>query len=231
VDDDVTWLTNPHYLSAGNHASFNGFLARSSSWSYGFIAAEDIPDDFLGRVMFCRDGGNYIGFKDMNSTYGYLFYGKNSTSRYYNATDSTIGVINAGQHVIATFNGTTFNLYVNGVLKDTASISSSYMETAATNDIRDLFFGRSVNSNVDLGVSVNQYQGHAYWQGLIEQLWIANGVELSSTQVTEISGQTDIALSTNYSSITHYLLLDETDGKNFVAIKGGVDFVGEKVTS
>ena len=64
----------------------------------------------------------------------------------------------------------------------------------------------------------------------IINLIIDNGVEFNSTQVTEINGQTAIANSSNYASVTHAWTLSEATGSTFTALKGGINASGTKTT-
>lgn len=231
VDNSLTWITNQNYFNAGIDASLNGFLSSNTAWSYGFRLTEDIPGDFLGRVMFARESGNYYGWKAYNDTYEYVFYGKSVSNSGYSSMDSTIPTtITAGTWITVTHLSNNYTKFYVGAVEKNQATPWIYWNTDTLSDLQPLHFGKSINSNTDLGGFDNRYQGHSYWQGSIADLWIANGVEFNSTQVAEINGQTDITASSNYSSITHSWRLDEATGTSFANLKGGVDLTGVKST-
>jgi len=231
VDDDLTWITAQHYIDVGNDVSLNGFMSSNQNWSYGFKAVDTILGDFLGRPMFCRDGGNYLGWKAFNDTNEYIFFGNNSSPSFFNYTPPsvTIPTINPGDWVVVSSVSGDITFYINGTAHLTAYSVGSEWNTDILSNLQDLHFGRSVISNQDLA-SFNQQVGSGFWQGRIEELFICNGTALNSTQVSEISALPgSISTSTNYASVTHAWTLSETTGSSFAALKGGVPGVGAKI--
>ena len=233
VDDSLTWISTQNYLNFGTDSSLDSFLSSDNDWSYGFRVTERIPEDFLGRPMFCRENSNYFGWKFYNSTYGYFFYGKSESTRASSGDDSDVGEISAGDWISVTFTASesfgTLRFYVNGQLKETENFVNLRWDTETITNLRELYFGRSVLSNTDLG-SDNPQQGHSFWQGLIEDLWISNGSVFTQIQILEISTNTDVTSSTNYASMTHAWRVNEAMGTVFGALKGGVTGTGENVS-
>ncbi len=230
VDADINYLTHPNYVEIGNDDNLNGFLSSNNVWSFGFTAVEDLPDDFLGRTLFARENGNFIGYKNMNSTYEYMVFGKSYSSTYYDSISTTVGKINNGDKVQVVFNGSNLEFRVNGILKNSNSLSSFHFESDTITNTKKLNFGKCVVSNVSRNDYQNQYKFLSYFQGMIRDLWIANGIAFNSTQCNEISTNFNIYDSINYVSITHAWQLDEQVGTTFNALKGGITAYGKKNT-
>lgn len=218
------YVTSQYYINFGQDASLDGFMSRNNSWSCGLICDETIEPDDLGRILFARANSNYVGWKERGTADGYVVYGKDSIRRS-DLLDASHGTLTAGQHVGFTFNGGTRQLilYLNGAVINTFTVANNEWETATATDVQDLWFGRSSRSN-SIGEQDTRY--HAFWQGRIADLWVANGVLFTGVQMLEISGNADVTTSANYGSITHHWPMTETSGTTFTAAKGGVNGTG-----
>ena len=226
ANQDFGYTTTGNFIDFSNDASFNGFLSGNLDWSFGFRVTEDIPDDFLGRSLFSRNSGNYWAFKYLNATYGGLIAG-NSSLPQLNSQSTSIGVISAGSWVVVTSTSMTQKLYVDGSLVATASFNS--LNSATLEDLRDVEFGTTQVVNT-IYTSYDSKLMHTNYQGLIEDLFITNGTELTSANVTAINLLSDITTYTNYASeVTHAWRLTETIGANFSNLKGGIDGTGSSI--
>lgn len=213
---DTHYGTTEASITFGNDASFDGFMSDNNTWSYGFKLTRAIPADSLGRVMFARDGRNWLGFYiGQNGTYTNLLIGNGSSKNYTGETTYPSGGFAAGSYVRVTFAGGTVKIFVNGTEYFSYSSASVYWDSASSSDSLDVVFGKGAESN---DYQFNTSYFHGYWQGQIERLWIANGVEVS----------TDDDGTTFPVGTTHSWLLDEVIGSTFTANTGGVNGTGQK---
>lgn len=227
ADTQISYLCHPNYISLGNDESLNGFLSSDKQWCFGFTAVEDIPQDFLGRSLFERENGNFLGFKSLNDSYEYFLYGKNQNC-FYDSLDGNLGVISAGDKIQICFDGTNIYLKKNGQVINYTYNSSYYMETSTISDLKNVNFGKCSLSNVSYNNYQNQYKFLTYFQGLIKDLWISNGYYLSDSECLEISMNENIEDSINYSKITHHWKLSEQTGSTFIESKNNLNGYGSK---
>lgn len=223
-----------NYLSLGNDASLDNFLTSSGAWSFMFRFDEDTyRDEFLGRPMFSHDGatGNYIGYKTSDAA-SYVFYGKEwlVDSGVQTFVTNVPEVIPSGAWMVVTCSASrVVNMYIDDVLVETLTWGSGQMLNSTESAGKNLHFGFVDNSSFAYATTNSTSRrktAHGCWQGLIKDLSIANGTELTALQVSEISALSDITLSTNYSDITHAWRLDEVAGESFAALKGSVTGTG-----
>jgi hypothetical protein len=102
--------------------------------------------------------------------------------------------------------------YVNGVKYYDKGLAA-YWDSASSANSLDVQFGGGIEANV---VQSSPSLNHGNWQGLIDRLWIANGVA-----VTGDDNGTAFPTGT-----THSWLLNETTGATFAAASGGVNGQG-----
>ena len=213
---DAHYMSAQNYIDFGNDVSLNGFGSDNNSYSYGFKLVRALPDDSLGRVMFAREGRNWLGFYiGHNATYTNLLIGNGSTKTYTGETSYPSGGFAAGTYMRVTFNGTTVKIYANGVEYFSYGSASSYWDGSSSTDSLNVVFGRGIESNAYQS-STSYF--HGFWQGQIERLWIANGAVIS----TDDDGITYPA------GITHSWDLDETEGKTFLPSTGSVQGIGKR---
>ena len=223
-----------NYMDLDNDVSFNGFLSEDNAWSYGFRVLEPIEMDLLGRPMFARENG-FFGMLKTCTAESYYAHGADIvTNMDIRTLAVNIGVIPSGAWVIVTQDNDRYvNIYVDGVqVRTEGRHANADINPAIVADLKNVHFGKSVCSFSTDSSATTSYikKMHGCWQGLIGDLFIANGTELTSAQATEIEALSDISLSTNYASITHAWRLDETTGDTFTALKGGIDITGKTYT-
>ena len=213
---DVHYGTALNHVDFGNDATLNNFMTDAGSWSYGFRLQREWKKDGLGRVMFSREGRNWHGVAiGHNATYSEMLYGNGSNTSYDSSEVVTIPAngFPIGAYVRMTYDGSTLSFYVNGVKYYDHAVNS-YMDGSSANTL-PLAFGNGVASNTYQ--SITSYS-HGLWQGLIDRLWISNGV----VESTDDDGTTYPA------GVTHSWELSETDGKGFAPSNGSVSGVGVK---
>ncbi len=211
---DVHWGSGIRYIDFGNDASLDGVMTDAGSWSYGFRLQEAWNPDGMGRGLFTREGRNWLAVAYGHSgTYSEMMFG-NGAARTYDSSESTSLPSNgfpAGSFVRVTFDGSTTRFYVNGVMYYDYS-TTAYWDGASANSL-SLQFSNSTSANVDF--SSYSYE-HTKWQGLIDRIWISNGV----VEPTDDDG-------TSYpSSATHAWDMSETTGSSFNPSIGSVVGVG-----
>lgn len=215
---DIHYGTGQRFLRVGNDVTLDGFLSNDNSWSYGFKLVDAWPRDSLGRTMFCREGRNwhsaYIGHND---TYTAQLVG-NGSGRAYDGEDVALPAngLTAGTYIRVTFDGTTLDVYADGVKYWSYGIASIYWDGASSTDVLDVVFGRGPESNTN---QTNTTYSHGQWQGRIERLWISNGSVIS----------TDDSGTVYPSGTTHSWDMDEVTGNTFAASTGSITMVGDEV--
>lgn len=171
---DVHWGSGIRYIDFGNDSSLEGVMTDAGSWSYGFRLQEDWKPDGMGRGLFTREGRNWLAVAYGHSgTYSEMIFG-NGASRTYDSSESTSlpsGGFPAGSFVRVTFDGSTTRFYVNGVMYYDYG-TSAYWDGESANSL-SLQFSNSTSANADF--SSYSYE-HTKWQGLIDRIWISNGV-------------------------------------------------------
>lgn len=208
---DVHYLTRLDYLSLGNDVSLNGFLGDNTDWSYGFTLVDEMPEDGLGRIMFSREGRNWIGFYlGHNSVYTNILVGNGSNKSYSSEVLHPEGGFPVGTDIRVTGDNGTIKIYADNILYFSKS-SRSYLDNSSASDSLDVLFGIGIESNLD---QTSYSYFHGLWQGVISDLWISNGIVEGN--VTGIPA-----------SATHSWALNETTGKTFANTVGGVDIVGK----
>ena len=215
---DIHWGTGQNYFSAGVDASLDNFLTDAGSWTYGFRLQEPWLPDGLGRTCFNREGRNWHGVAyGHNGTYSEMIYGNGSNTSYDSSEVVTLPAngFSIGDFVKFTFDGSILRFYVNGTLYYDYSVTS-YMDGSSAN-VLPIQFGNSADANI-YQTSTSYYHGN--WQGLIDRLWVANGVVESN----EDDG------TTYPPGTTHAWDLDETTGSTFSAAIGTVQLTGESAS-
>ncbi len=207
---DVHWGSGIRYIDFGNDASLDGVMTDAGSWSYGFRLQEDWKPDGMGRGLFTRQGRNWLAVAYGHSgTYSEMIFG-NGASRTYDSSESTSLPSNgfpAGSFVRVTFDGSTTRFYVDGVMYYDYG-TASYWDGASANSL-NLQFSNSASANADF--TSYSYE-HTKWQGLIDRLWISNGV----VESVDDNG-------TSYpSGATHAWDMSETTGSLFTPSIGSV---------
>ncbi|CAH9011740.1 conserved hypothetical protein [Vibrio phage 464E53-1] len=199
---DIHWGSGLKYIDFGVDTSLDGFMTSASSWSFGFRLQEDWKPDGMGRGMFTREGRNWLAVAYGHSgTYSEMMFG-NGASRTYDSQETTSLPANgfpSGSYVRVTFDGSTTSFYVDGV-KYYDYTTSFYWDGVSANYL-PLQFSNSVSANIN---TLDSYE-HTKWQGLIDRLWISNGVVESS----------DDDGSTYPVGVTHAWALDESLGSTF----------------
>jgi hypothetical protein len=112
-------ISGQHYLSLSVvDGSFNGFGAKTTDWSYGFVLQDDWHAGSVGNQLLAPTGANYFintlsAFGIGSSPSEYVQYGDETiaTSTSTNGTSwdvSTTGwkIANAGDLVVVTYDGT-----------------------------------------------------------------------------------------------------------------------------
>jgi hypothetical protein len=211
---DVHWGSGIRYIDFGNDASLDGVMTDAGSWSYGFRLQEDWKPDGMGRGLFTREGRNWLAVAYGHSgTYSEMMFG-NGASRTYDSSESTTlpsGGFPAGSFVRVTFDGSTTRFYVDGVMYYDYG-TTAYWDGASANSL-NLQFSNSVSANTDFS---SQSYEHTKWQGLIDRIWISNGV----VETTDDNG-------TSYpSGATHAWDMSETTGSSFSPSIGSVTGIG-----
>lgn len=212
---DIHYGTGQNFFRIGQDSSLDGFMSDDNTWSGGMRLVDAMPRDALGRTLFAREGRNWHGFYvGHNDTYTAQLVG-NGSSRTYDSEDASLpsGGFAAGSYVRITFASGSLKVYVNGTLywNYTPSI---YWDSATSVNSLDVLFGKGVESN-SYQSNVSYY--HGLWQGVIDRLWIANGVEIS----------TDDDGTTYPAGTTHAWDMSETTGDTFAAAIGGISMSGE----
>ncbi len=211
---DVHWGSGIRYIDFGNDSSLDGVMTDAGSWSYGFRLQEDWKPDGMGRGLFTRQGRNWLAVAYGHSgTYSEMIFG-NGASRTYDSSESTSLPSNgfpAGSFVRVTFDGSTTRFYVDGVMYYDYG-TTAYWDGASANSL-NLQFSNSASANADF--TRYSYE-HTKWQGLIDRLWISNGV----VESTDDNG-------TSYpSGVTHAWDMSETTGSSFAPSIGSVTGTG-----
>ncbi|CAH9011850.1 conserved hypothetical protein [Vibrio phage 424E50-1] len=211
---DVHWGSGIRYIDFGNDASLDGVMTDAGSWSYGFRLQEDWKPDGMGRGLFTREGRNWLAVAYGHSdTYSEMIFG-NGASRTYDSSESTSlpsDGFPTGSFVRVTFDGSTTRFYVNGVMYYDYG-TTAYWDGASANEL-SLQFSNSTSANADF--SSYSYE-HTKWQGLIDRIWISNGVVES----------TDDDGASYPSGATHAWDMSETTGSSFNPSIGSVVGVG-----
>lgn len=213
---DIHWGSGIRYIDFGVDSSLNGFMTSSGSWSFGFRLQEDWKPDGMGRGMFSREGRNWLAMAYGHSnTYSELVFG-NGSSRTYDSSETTSlpsAGFAAGSYVRVTFDGSVTSFYVDGTKY--YDYNTSFYWDGASADSLPLQFSNSVSANQNL---LDSYE-HTKWQGLIDRLWIANGV-VASTDDDGVTFPT---------GTTHSWDLDETTGSTFSPSTGSVSGTGKNL--
>ncbi len=213
---DIHWGSGVRYIDFGVDATLDGFMTDAGSWSFGFRLQEDWKPDGMGRGMFTREGRNWLAVAYGHSgTYSEMMFG-NGASRTYDSQETTSLPSNgfpSGSYVRVTFDGSTTSFYVDGV-KYYDYTTSFYWDGASANTL-SLQFSNSVSANQDM---IDSYE-HTKWQGLIDRLWISNGVVESG----------DDNGTTYPTGVTHSWDLDETAGSTFSPSTGSVSGSGKNL--
>ena len=207
---DIHWGSGIRYIDFGNDASLDGVMTDAGSWSYGFRLQEDWKPDGMGRGLFTREGRNWLAVAYGHSgTYSEMMFG-NGASRTYDSSESASLPSNgfpAGSFVRVTFDGSTTRFYVNGVMYYDYG-TTAYWDGASANSL-NLQFSNSVSANADFS---SQSYEHTKWQGLIDRIWISNGV---------VESVDDNGTSYPYGA-THAWDMSETTGSLFTPSIGSV---------
>ena len=206
---DIHWGAGLRYIDFGVDASLDGFLTSAGSWSFGFRLQEDWKPDGMGRGMFTREGRNWLAMAYGHSgTYSEMVFG-NGSSRSYDSQEVTGLPSNgfpSGAYVRVTFDGYTTIFYVDGV-KYYEYTTSFYWDGVSANSL-PLQFSNGVSANQNM---IDSYE-HTKWQGLIDRIWISNGVVES----------TDDDGASYPSGATHAWDMSETTGSSFSPSIGSV---------
>ena len=224
-------ITGQHYLSLSVvDGSFNGFGAKTTNWSYGFVLQDDWHAGSVGNQLLAPTGANYFintlsAFGIGSSPSEYVQYGDETiaTSTSTNGTTwdvSTTGwkIANAGDLVVVTYDGTgtdTWKIYVEGVLRFSSTSVDTYMASSVTTS--ELRFG---DSSPSADGKPDNYDETGGWIARLDNLFVANGTAFDQTAVTNlVAAKADLTAAGEYANITHYATFD---GSGATSVKGGL---------
>ena len=198
-DDAINCGTDTAFNVGDSSFTLEAWI-NASSWKTNIYEGTIInkeDNNTNGGYMLRAGSGGKVGFA--------IGAGTNGSWTEINTSSSLLS-LNTWHHLAATYDGSKLRLYVDGVIKDSASVSMSV----------------GISTTIPLGIGFHPTYGR-YWNGAIDEVRIWNTVRTPA----QISSKKDAEFCSQISGLRAYYKFDHgSAGNNNSTITSVSDFSG-----
>jgi len=201
-DSDEIDLVLDAHIDFGYDRALNNLLSADNSWSFGFIFSNDFTSLNPMTLFSLNDGDTQEWFVSINmtSTPGFQFTigyeladGGTDIDITSGFSTNAITSISEGDALHVSFDGTDLEVYLNGSLISSTTLHGSFPASSSG----QLFFGQEI---IDNEANTNSN----YWHDVIDDLWIANGVAISTDASSDQQSNQDLRDHSWFSDLDHW---------------------------